>query len=365
MRDGGVEGLGVFGGDDEAAGLVGGWTADYLGYLGAGVGGGDDGAAAGEHAGELGGHDEVGGSGSLGEEMDVGGVEEVVEAIEGLEGEQGYVGAVGDEGFELGAEGSVAAEEEVDAGVVSAKDCGEGGEEFEALLGSHVAGVEEDDFVFEVEFAAEGVGRGAGLRVDVRRCLPSWGRGWRGCGDAFGEGALDHLAGDAGDAGEGAGEEVFEARGRGRGWGLRRGGGRGRRRRLLRSPVREARRRRRWPGDEERDGGAEEGGLDGEDDVGLPEGWRSMTGRLPSMKEARCSDSLEAGGSGGDVEGGAVDDGLGGVLAGGVFGAVEGVAVVFADAPCGVVRGGGDDADFVASGGEPGGHLAGVFADAG
>ena len=60
-------------------------------------------------------------------------------------------------------------------------------------------------------------------------------------------------------------------------------------------------------------------------------------------------DSLEAGWLCRDVEGCSVDDGFCGVLALGVFGAVEGVAVVFADAPGGVVRGRCDDADFVAS----------------
>jgi hypothetical protein len=156
---GGVEGGGVFGGDNEAAAF------DDVGYLGVGVGGGDDGAAAREHAGELGGHDEVGGSGSLGEEVDVGCVEEVVEALNWLEREQRYVGMVGDEGFELRAEGSVAAEEEVDARVVF-EGLRKWGQEFEALFCAHIAGVEKDDFVFEVEFAAEGVGCGAMLRVD-------------------------------------------------------------------------------------------------------------------------------------------------------------------------------------------------------
>ena len=64
----GVEGIGNLGGDYDAAGRM--WdeavAGDYLGDLGAGVGGGDDGAAAGEHAGEFGRHDEVGCSGALG-----------------------------------------------------------------------------------------------------------------------------------------------------------------------------------------------------------------------------------------------------------------------------------------------------------
>jgi len=79
------------------------------------------------------------------------GVEEVVEAREGLEGEEGDVGAAGDEDFELGAEGSIATEEEVNAGVCVGAAGGEGGRErgkkLQALLGAHVAGVEEDDFL--------------------------------------------------------------------------------------------------------------------------------------------------------------------------------------------------------------------------
>ena len=70
------------------------------------------------------------------------------------------------------------------------------------------------------------------------------------------------------------------------------------------------------------------------------------------------NESLEAGGFFGDVEGSAEDFGVAG------FGG-EGVAVVFADAPGGVIRWSGDDVDLVALGGEPGGHFAGVFADAG
>ena len=34
-------------------------------------------------------------------------------------------------------------------------------------------------------------------------------------GDAFGDGALDHFGGDAGDAGEGVGEDLFQAKGEG------------------------------------------------------------------------------------------------------------------------------------------------------
>ena len=126
--DGCVECVGNFGWNYDAARGVRDVTAarDDLCDLGAEVGGGDDGSAAGEHAGEFRRHDEIGGTGSLGEEMDVGGVEEVVEAVEGLEGQEGDVGEVGDDVFEVGAEGSVAAEDEVDARVGIGTAGGEG-----------------------------------------------------------------------------------------------------------------------------------------------------------------------------------------------------------------------------------------------
>ena len=167
--------------------------------------------------------------------------------------------------------------------------------------------------------------------------------------DAFGEGALEHLGGDAGDAGERAGEEELQAESEGveGAFGgqeaeiecgvdfevlhVKPGGCAG------------------GLGDEESDGRAEEGGLDGEDDVGLPEELLQDYGQAAEHEGDEMRDALEAGGLGGNVEGRAVDDGFGGVLASSVFGAVEFAAVVFADAPCGVVRGCCDDADFVAS----------------
>ena len=155
--DGGVQGFGIFGGDDESSGFVdAGVAADDVGDLGTVVGGGDDGAATGEHAGEFGGHDEVSGPGSLREEVDVGGVEEVVELVEGLKGEEGDVGEAGDLEFELRAEAAVTTEEEVDLGV-GGEVAGERSEEFEALLVAHVAGVEKDGLAFESKLGAEGV----------------------------------------------------------------------------------------------------------------------------------------------------------------------------------------------------------------
>ena len=370
--DGGVESFLVFGGDDEAAGVFRGVAADDVGDLSAGLGGGDNGTAAGEHAGELGRHDEVGGTGSLRKEVDVGGVEEVVEESERLQREQGYIGAAGDEGFELRAEGSVAAEEEVDAGIVvgaaRGEGVGEGGEELEALLGAHVAGVEEDDFgVFarggEIQLAAEVVAR-IFLRVlwvDGVDVDPVGKEDGLVGGNAFGEGTLDHLEGDAGDAVEGAGEEGFESDGEGVDGAV--GGEQAEVEGGVDLEVLDVE-----PGgcaggfgDEESERGAEEGGFDVEDDLWLPPGLAQHDGKAAEHEGEEVRHALEAGGFGRDVEGGAVDDGF----AGDFFGAVEGATVVFADAPGGIVRGSGDDADVVAAGCEPGGHFAGVFADAG
>lgn len=75
---GGEEGGGVLCWDDQAAAF------DDLGDLGAGFGGCDHGTAAGEHSSEAGGHDQVGGACALGEQVNVGGVEEMVEAVEQL-----------------------------------------------------------------------------------------------------------------------------------------------------------------------------------------------------------------------------------------------------------------------------------------
>ena len=134
--------------------------------------------------------------------MDVGGVEEVVEAVERLERQEGDVGVAGDEGLELRAEGSVATEEEVDAGIgvgaAGGESGGERGEEFQALLGTHVAGVEEDDLCVvagggEIELAAEDVVGEIGLRVYCVDVDPVGKEDCAVCRDAFGEGALEHL----------------------------------------------------------------------------------------------------------------------------------------------------------------------------
>lgn len=71
-------------------------------------------------------------------------------------------------------------------------------------------------------------------------------------------------------------------------------------------------------------------------------------------------DPLEAGGSLRHVEWCAVDRGF----PASTFGAIELALVVFADTPRGVVGRCRNDTDFVAARGKPGGHFAGVFADA-
>src|SRR5580704_9975142 len=137
-------------------------------------------------------------------------------------------------------------------------------------------------------------------------------------GDAFGEDALDHFERDAGDAGEGAGEEELEAEGEGVDGAL---GGE-------ESEVEcgvyfevlhvEPGGCSGGIGDEESDGRAEEGGFDGEDDVGLPEGLAEHDGEAAEHEGYEVRYALEDGGFCGDVEGRAEDGGLGGILPGGV-----------------------------------------------
>ena len=217
VTDSSVEGSIVFGGDDDAAGFFRGASADDVGNLGAVVGGGDDGAAAGEDSGEFGRHDKIGGPCALWEEMDIGDVEEIIEPIKGLQGEQGDVGAAADEGFEPGTKGPIAAEDEVDPGIGIEAAWGEGlsqrRQEFEALFGTHVAGVEQDNFFFQTEFATEAVGSGLRLRVDGVDVDPVGKQDGAVCGNAFGDGPLDHLVRDAGDATEGMGKKFFEPQG--------------------------------------------------------------------------------------------------------------------------------------------------------
>ncbi len=119
------------------------------------------------------------------------------------------------------------------------------------------------------------------------------------------------------------------------------------------------------PRNKERGGGAEKCGLDGEDHIGIPRRLAQHDGQAAEHEGCEVRDALEAGGLLGDVKGSAVDDRLGGILHSAVFGPVELTAIVFADAPGGVVRGSSDDADLMAAGGEPGGHLACVLANAG
>ena len=134
--------------------------------------------------------------------MDVRGVEQIVEAVEGLEGEQGDVGQWRRRGSSWGRKAPVPQKMKWTRGIARAEGWASGGEEFEALLGAHVAGVEEDDFVVDAGdggassradgVAAVGIRRGEG---GWSRRRPSWGRGRLAIGgNAFGCGALDHLA---------------------------------------------------------------------------------------------------------------------------------------------------------------------------
>ena len=87
--DGGNEGGKTAGLDDESRLL------DDPGDLCAWLRRGDDGSAAGKHAGELGGHDQVCGVFLLGQQVNVGQAEEGVEPLHRLQGKLAQVGDVG------------------------------------------------------------------------------------------------------------------------------------------------------------------------------------------------------------------------------------------------------------------------------
>ena len=327
-----------------------------------GIGGGDDGFAAGEHAGELGGHDEVGCSTALRHEMNIRTIQQVVEARKGLEREHRHIFAVGDESFELRAEGSVSAEEEV-YGLILLKGLGERREEFEALLGAHVAGVEEDRLAFEAELEAEGVGVVGGVGLDGFDVDPV---GKEAClldGDALGDAALEHLAGDAGDAGEGLGEDLFKPQGEGVD-----GAVLGQEAKLEGSVDLEVLHVEpagggACLGDEEGQGRAEEGRLDGPDDLGVPGDLTQHDGQAANHEGEEMEDTLGSVGLLRNVERGAVNGRDKGI----VFAFdVEGLpAVLVPDTPCGVIGRRRHDPDVMPSCREPGRHLACVFANAG
>ena len=79
--------------------------------------------------------------------MNIGDVEQIIEPGKRLQRQQGYVGSMGYKRLKLGAEGSVAAEEEVNAGIVLER-FRKRREELKPLLGPHVAGIEDDDLSF-------------------------------------------------------------------------------------------------------------------------------------------------------------------------------------------------------------------------
>jgi len=112
-------------------------------------------------------------------------------------------------------------------------------------------------------------------------------------------------------------------------------------------------------GDEEGDWSTEEGGLDGEDDLRGDEDLTHHDRKTAEHEGDKVRHALEAGGFLWHIEGRAEDDGE----AGGAFGAVEGAAVVVADAPCGIVRWCCYNADVVATGAEPTCHIPGIFSD--
>ena len=77
-------------------------AADHLRDLGSGSGDGEDGATTGEHAGELGRHDEVSDIGFLRQKMNVGGIEQVVQPLWRLQGEKRDIAGVGDKRLKRG-----------------------------------------------------------------------------------------------------------------------------------------------------------------------------------------------------------------------------------------------------------------------
>lgn len=300
--------------------------------------------------------------------MDVGCIEEVIEAFQGLQREHGDIAEVGGELLEARTEGTVSAEEEVDAGICG-EACGEGDEGLKALFGPHIAGVEDDGLLLEAgdglgELAAEGVGAGVFRRerVDEIDVDPVGEEHGLRCGDAFAVGAIDHSGRDAGDAVEGEGEETFE--GEGHVMQEASGGEQAELEGCIDFKVLhvEPGGRTGGSGHEQGERGAEEGGLDGEDDVGAVKGLGEHNGKAAEHEGEEVRHALEAGGLLRHVERSATDERLSGGLLGSIAGAG---AVVLADVPGGVVGRRGYDTDLVASAGQPGGHLAGVLSDPG
>ena len=326
------------------------------------MGGGHDRPATGEHPGELGRHDEIGGAGPLGEEVDVRGVEEDVEVALVLQGEHGYVGTAGDERFEAAAECSFAAEDEVDFGL-SFKGVGEWGEALYALLVSHVAGVKNDGLAHETQILAKRVRVARAEGEDGFRVYPVGEQQGAGGLGALGDCAGDHLRRDAGDSREAMSKEALRGEGQAMygaagleqvkveggvhleildvepGWASRKGC------------------------DGESDGCTAKGGLDGDDDVGSPGDLAEHLGDAERGEGQEMGDAGASGGVEGDVEGGSIDGRATRRWCG--LHAVEGAAIFGVDPPVRVVGRARHDAHFVAYLGEMVSPVSGVFSDAG
>ena len=165
------------------------------------------------------------------------------------------------------------------------------------------------------------------------------------CRDAFGLSALDHLVRDAGDSPEGAGEELFEAERKGMN-----GTVRGEQAEVecgidLKVLYVEPRGSAGGLRNEECKRRAKEGRLDGEDDVGLPEALAKHDRQASEHEGTEVRHAIEASRFCRDVERSAIDDGFTGAS----FSGVELAAVIFAYAPCRVVRGCRNDSDLMAS----------------
>jgi len=106
---------------------------------------------------------------------------------------------------------------------------------------------------------------------------------------------------------------------------------------------------------------AEEGGLDGKDNLWLPEDLAKHHRQAAEHEREKVRHALEAGRLGRNVERRAIDD----RLARNLLRAVKPAAIVLADAPRRIVRRSGHHADFMPSRSQPRRHLAGILADAG
>lgn len=178
---------------------------------------------------------------------------------------------------------------------------------------------------------------------------------------------MKHVARDAGDAREAAGEEGIETRGQG-------GQGASGREQVELESGGHLEVLNMQPGgctgdggDEQRDGGGEEGGFDGEDNLRSP---KDLTQHDREAAESEGEEMQQAGAAAGvsrHPEWRSVDCGRGWLrtVSRPLFGSIEAATVVVVNTPARVVGRSGDNADLMAATSKPDRHFAGVLADAG